>query len=164
VTRRAVMVLAALVGLQAAFPLGIVAWNEWKIRTGTEVRLRTGPVDPVDPFRGRYITLRYEISRISVSDAEAGDTVYVVLRNAGDRWTGDRATTERPSDDETFIRGRVRYGGGGFGEVEYGIETYYVDEDKARELESAAASRRMFVDVSLDDDGTARIKDVHPPS
>ena len=123
----------ALVALQALVPLGMIGWNEVALATGTDVRLKTVPVDPIDLFRGRYVTLNYEISRIPVPEgARPGDTVYVVLREEGERWVGERATTRRP-DGGTFIRGRVRGGGG----IEYGIETYFADEDEARRLEAS---------------------------
>lgn len=161
--RRLHIAFGVVVAAQVLLPLGIVGWNEWRLQSGTEVRLRTEPIDPLDVFRGRYVTLNYEISRLPVPGrVERGDTVYVILREESDAWTALRATTRRPSGDETFIRGRATYLGGGSGPVglEYGIENYFTDEDRAQELERAGGT--LYVDVALDDDGTARIKDVEP--
>jgi uncharacterized membrane-anchored protein len=159
-SRRARIAFLVLVAAQAAFPLGIVAWNEVALARGTDVTLATAPVDPYDPFRGRYVTLRYEISTLPVSgQMDAGDTVYVPLYEQGDVWTGTRATTTRP-EEGTFIRGRVTYAAeaGGTADIRYGIETYYADEDEARRLEGVSGS--LAVEVDLDDDGKARIEDV----
>jgi uncharacterized membrane-anchored protein len=150
----------ALAGIQVALPLGIVGWNELALATGTEVRLATAPVDPVDLFRGRYVTLRYEISRRQVHEPiRSGQTVYVALRQVGETWVGGPATTSRPHA-ETFIRGRVRQGTDRPTEieVEYGIETYYAEEEDARRLERQTGS--LLVDVVVDDDGTARIEEI----
>lgn len=144
----------ALVAVQALVPLGLIGWNELALASGTEVTLRTVPVDPIDLFRGRYVTLRYEISEAAVEPGtRAGDTVYVALREDGERWVGDRASRERP-DGDTVIRGR--YTGS---TIVYGIETYYADEDEAPRLE-AEAGAGLDVHVVLDDDGRARISGV----
>jgi uncharacterized membrane-anchored protein len=154
VTGRRRIVFWALVVVQALVPLGLIGWNELALATGTEVTLRTVPVDPVDLFRGRYVTLRYEISGLPVEPGtRAGDTVYVALREDGGRWTGDRATRERP-DDDTVIRGRFTGS-----TIVYGIETYYADEDEAPRLE-AEGGDGLDVHVVLDGDGRARISGV----
>ncbi len=144
-----------VVAAQAVVPLAMIGWSEVALATGERVRLATAPVDPVDLFRGRYVTLRYEISSLPVDrEATPGETVYVPLRQSGDIWVGTRATTARP-ESGTFIRGHVRDGGAGRARIEYGIETYYADEDEAPELERSTG--RLLVDVVLDDDGGARI-------
>jgi uncharacterized membrane-anchored protein len=149
VTRRRIT-FWALVAVQALIPLGLIAWNEVALATGTEVTLRTVPVDPLDLFRGRYVRLSYEISRVPVEPGVGpGDTVYVALRPGDGRSIGDLATRERPGG--TFIRGT--YTGS---TISYGIETYYADEDQAPRLE-AEAGDGLNVRVVLDDDGRARI-------
>ena len=39
------------------------------LASGTRVTLKTAPVDAVDPLRGRYVTLSYEISSLPVAAA-----------------------------------------------------------------------------------------------
>ena len=142
-----------LVALQALVPLALIGWNEVALATGSEVTLRTVPVDPIDLFRGRYVTLRYEISGLSPPrGTRTGDRVYVTLRRSGEHWTGTRAVRERP-DSDTFIRGTVSPTG-----IVYGIETYYADEDEARRLERRAGE--LVVHVVLDDDGGARVSGI----
>jgi uncharacterized membrane-anchored protein len=149
-TRRALFWL--LVALQALIPLGLIGWNEVALATGREVTLRTVPVDPIDLFRGRYVTLRYEISSLRVPPG--AHTVYVPLRRDGEHWTGDVALLDEPAGGP-FIRGTATDGG-----IELGIETYYADEDEARRLERRAGG--LVVHVVLDDGGRARISGVEP--
>ena len=159
-TRARRLAFLVAVAAQAVVPLALIGWNEVALARGSDVRLRTVPVDPLDLFRGRYVTLRYEISRLRVfGRASVGDTVYVELRQRGDRWTGYHASPDRPPDGSTFIRGRVRDSFGDEAAIEYGIETYYADEDEARQLERRA-NGALYVDVVLDADGRARIDDV----
>jgi uncharacterized membrane-anchored protein len=142
-----------LVAVQAVVPLALIGWNELALATGETVTLRTVPVDPIDLFRGRYVTLRYEISSARrPAGAEPGDTVYVPLHRVGDHWTGERARPTRPRE-RPFIRGTITSSG-----ITYGIETYYADEDEARRLERRAGT--LAVRVVLDDDGHARISGI----
>lgn len=151
-TRRRRNAFVLVVALQLLLPLALIGWNEVALARGTEVTLRTVPVDPIDLVRGRYVTLRYPISNLRAPDGvQPGDRVYVPLRREGDLWTGEFVTTERP--DGLFIRGR--YSGGS---LVYGIETYYADEATARRLEGAGGDLR--VRVSIGSDGHARIKGV----
>lgn len=54
---------------------------------------------------------------------------------------------------------RVTHVAHGDATIEYGVETYYADEDEARRLERAAR-RDLHVDLVLGRDGSARIAGV----
>jgi uncharacterized membrane-anchored protein len=155
VSRRARIAFVAVVAVMVAIPLGSIAWNEAKLATGTKIRLQVQPVDPVDFFRGEYVALNYRISRLSTVSADPGDTVYVPLRPTGDVWTGEQVTTNRPQG-VTFIRGRVTESG----DIEYGIETFYVEEGQSRRYERAMVGGTLYADVVLDDDGGAQLEDL----
>jgi uncharacterized membrane-anchored protein len=146
-TRR--IAFAVLVAAQLVVPLAVIGVNEVALATGTEVTLATAPLDPLDPFRGRYVELDYEISQLPAPTRDG--TVYVELRERGDRWVAYRVHSSYPDTDRPVIRGRVEGG-----VVTYGIETYFADEDEAPRLEREA----LLVDVVLDDDGQARIDEV----
>jgi uncharacterized membrane-anchored protein len=156
-SRRSRIAFAVVVAAMVAIPLGTIAWNEWKLRSGDEYRLQVEPVDPVDFFRGEYVALQYPISRVTLDDTgwEGGDVVYVPLRKVDGHWTGEEGFREKPQAGP-FIQGRFRSGGG----VEYGIETFFVEEGQARRYEEAMFQRRLYADVVLDDDGKARLKDL----
>ena len=156
-TRRARIAFLALVAAQALVPVGMAALKEAHLAFDRKVVLLTEPIDPLDVFRGRYIRLSYEISTLPVAgDVAPGSTVYVPLRREGDHWTGDQALTYRP-DDDPFIRGRVTEDGfDGESRIEYGIETYFLDERRADELDDRTTTGTK-VEVALDDDGDAQI-------
>ncbi len=151
----------AVVAAQALFPLATVALNETALASGDDVRLQALPVDPHDPFRGEYVALAYEISSLPAPPgAGVGDTVYVVLEPTGKAWSGGSASLEYPVGDVRFIRGRITELHDGEARIEYGIETYYVEEGEGRELESAISRQELYVEVVLDDEGGARIDEV----
>jgi uncharacterized membrane-anchored protein len=151
VSRPRRIAFAVLVAAQLVLPLGMIAANELALATGTKVTLRTAPVDPLDPFRGRYVELDYEISNLTEWSDRPGTVVWVELVKQRDHWVVYRAHLTRPETRRTLIRGVVRNG-----RVEYGIETYYADEDEAPRLQGG----QLLVDVVLDDDGQARIDEV----
>ena len=142
----------AFVGLQALVPVAIAGLREADVARAQHVLLRVAPVDPRDPFRGQYVALRYEIARLAPPRAADGDTVYVRLYENRGVWAGSYATTDRP-DGGTYIRGRVRQG-----QIEFGIEQFYADENEARRYETALAERRVYADVALGDDGRATLR------
>ena len=152
-TSRRRLLFVVLVAAQALLPLVLIGWNEQALASGTRVTLRTAPVDPIDPFRGRYVTLNYEISAVPPGYGPSA-TVYVPLSDGGESWVGGLPTSTQP-DDGVFIRGVV----GRSGRIEFGIERYFTDEDEAQRLEGAGP---LLVDVVLDEDGTARIAGVRP--
>ena len=156
-TRR--IAFALVIAAQALFLLAMIGFNERALATGDKVTLRTVPVDPVDFFRGSYVVLRYEISNVNVPEGtQPGEVVYVPLHAEDGRWTGGFGYPTPPSDGE-FIRGTVHSTYGGSADVEYGIETYYADQEEAYDLQSAG---RLDVTVTLDVDGRARISRVEP--
>ncbi|OIO30741.1 hypothetical protein AUJ77_01795 [Candidatus Nomurabacteria bacterium CG1_02_43_90] len=72
-----------------------IGFKEFTLRTGQEVLLKTLPVDPRDFFRGDYVVLRYDISRINLSyypDAPVfykHDIIYVEIKKGADGYGGD---------------------------------------------------------------------------
>lgn len=153
-----ILVLAA--GLQLAV-LGFMAGErEWILRNGQTIFLRTAPMDPQDPFRGNYVRLDYDISRIQTNRMKGGLAreleprkrgmqVYAVLTNkCGLVYSLDYATDQRPSG-RLFLRGRVdQYWGGNSIPVRYGLEAFFMQEDKAKQLEGQR--RRGEIQVPLE--------------
>jgi uncharacterized membrane-anchored protein len=152
VTPRRRLVFVIVVAAQLILPLAMIGANELALATGTKVTLLTAPVDPLDPFRGRYVELSYEISRLPAWAATKG-TAYVELERRGDRWVVYDVHPIHPHGDRPVIRGQATGRS-----VVYGIETYFVDEDEAPRLERVQG--RLLVDVVVDADGKARIDGV----
>ena len=62
--------------------LALVEQRARILRGGTEIRLRTVPVDPRDLFRGDYVILAYPISTVEAAGQpgfQRGERVYVCL-------------------------------------------------------------------------------------
>lgn len=150
------------------------------LRSGTEVRLRTVPVDPRDLFRGDYVVLAYPMSIVAAGPGEAkglrrGDTVYVTLVRDAEGFAQAKAVATRrpaPGEGEVVIAGRVLStgacalneagevdcaAGSGRLRVAYGLESYFVPQGEGRRIETIAKARIEVV-AAVAADGTAAIK------
>jgi hypothetical protein len=79
----------AAIGLQLAVLAYIAGEREHILINGKVIHLRTAPIDPRDLFRGDYVRLNYEISRIGVDqlkgigprkELKKDDKIFVSLR------------------------------------------------------------------------------------
>jgi len=226
-----------LILIQVLLLTGMIIYRQYWVHTGQRIILVTEPVDPRDIFRGDYVRLSYEISRLDLNKLgvkerfKRGEKIYVHLEK-DDRGTfsASSATKVQPAG-KTFIQGRVsnvsanaqrytihllddfgnihvlearwfhgkkgerltfaldarnrvlnyskeekspgsgnatnRWITGTVGEikvekvtqlnVEYGIESYFVEEGKGRQIEASRESRNLRVEVSLRKDGQGMI-------
>jgi uncharacterized membrane-anchored protein len=149
------------VGLQVLMLLAVPLPKLAAYAVGTTVVLRTAPVDPGDPFRGRYATLGYEIATREAltrlpgwRDGISGD-VYFTLAPDQPAWravaVSDRYPTLVPPGD-VVLKGR-RDGT----QVTFGLEQYYVPDSQGDRLENALRAHRSgnLAEIKVDGGGTA---------
>ncbi|MBT8200692.1 MAG: GDYXXLXY domain-containing protein [Acidimicrobiia bacterium] len=153
-TRAPIRLFAVILAIQALILVGMSIGRETTLLRDDTVILQTVPVDPRDLLRGDFVVLRYEISSLSVSQANPGDTVFVELVEDSDgQWVAAGADTSINPDWDRFIRGtQIREG-----TIEYGIEAYFVPEGRGLEIERA---QDVDVVVALDEGGNAVIKEI----
>ncbi len=161
---------------------GFILYKEYTLRTGTEVMLKTVPIDPRDLFRGDYVTLNYEISTLNLEEIPAEDSyfeyndrIYLALE-LKDGYGVPKKIYRTPPEDELYIKGMVKDVIHDWEEdeagiiteephikelrVEYGIESYFVPEGRGIEIESQQWTGREGVNVKVvvDKYGNAVIK------
>ena len=143
---------------------GFIISKQMTLWTGTEVFLKTVPVDPRDLFRGDYVVLRYDISTINLDavpavyeniDDAVGKKIYVLLDVENGRGKAGAVLVQPPTEG-LFLKGTVRSVYGNHLTIEYGIESYFVPEGKGREIERV--TRDMEVKVAVDKFGNSSIK------
>jgi uncharacterized membrane-anchored protein len=161
VSGRRKVALLIVVCVQLAVPLAIAGLAEADLAFGNEIKLKAEPVDPLDVFRGNYVALTYDISRLQVIyPVQKGDRLCADLFQTAPGVYGARYAYDSPPRNDREICGRARHAAepGDSVSIEYGIETYYANPERAREIEDALARGRLYVVVDLDDDGSARIE------
>jgi len=66
---------------QIGVPVHMIMDSEDALLSGNAYKFRTRPIDPMDPFRGKYITLQYEINRFNSEETYVkGEEIYVYLK------------------------------------------------------------------------------------
>jgi uncharacterized membrane-anchored protein len=170
--RRLWLGIAGVAVVQAA----VLGWMIWEraqlLATGREVVLEVVPVDPRSLFRGDYVILAYDMSRIdapsNVAPPARGDDIYVTLQKGdGDKWLVAAAGRERPARtaaDQVVVKGKVQYVTTGSEQapaqtgVRFGIESFFVPEGAGRELEALVREKKLSALIAVDGDGNAGIK------
>ncbi len=127
--------------------------------TGETYELAVAPVDPIDPFRGAYVTLDYPgLAQARPTTWSGGSTpVFVPLRRVAgsDLWTGGRAAREAP-DSGPYLRCDA-----GQGRLRCGIESLFASQDEARRLERDLADGAV-ARVRVDGRGHAAVVGLRP--
>ncbi len=136
-------ILLALCLVQLLIPASMIGKREATIRNGTPYRFKTRPVDPHDPFRGRYVALDFEERSAKVENEKIrrGQKVFVEVHEGDDGFAKlGKASRERPEGSD-YIKVRASYSSGGKGgstvNVELPFERYYMNEKRAPEAERA---------------------------
>lgn len=139
----AIPVFILLCVIQLYVAGGMILKNEKVLTDGTVIKLRTAPIDPNDPFRGKYIFLNLLDNLVDVAHAgewKPGEVAYVTFReNAGGFSVVDQLLKTEPVATTDYLKVKV----GGVidqpGEqkvyIEYPFDRLYLEETKAPEAE-----------------------------
>lgn len=167
--KKLVTALIAAIISQLLILTGMYVSAALPLWTGTEVRIRTIPVDPRSMFRGNYARLRYDISDLAADqlpnneELRNGEPVYVTLKPGEDGLYQYAAVSLVKPDSEIFLRGRIenrRYQANGSNyRIKYGIEAFFAPKEKALQLESDLRDGGVAV-LMVSRNGKARLKDV----
>ena len=165
--KRFALALCLVAGLQTAALAWMIYDRIMLIETGREITLNTIPVDPRSLFRGDYVILNYEISRLELKalqgdiDFEPDRAVFVTLQKSADAtWQPVSIVKSLPAtagEDRIVLRGTVRSAGMTL-RITYGIESYFVPEGEGKRLEDLVRERKLQVLLAVAPDGEAAIK------
>lgn len=170
------LVFAVVCLAQLAVPLSLVAKHESTRSSGTPFRFQTAPVDPADPFRGRYVRLSFAAERTPVPFADQGFVYYAPDRRMYAEVEVDKdgfarltkVHAQRPAGVEyvdVFTR-HMHDGGPGVPAamfVRLPFDRYYLPEDKAPAVEAAyfeataKAQANTYVEVRVRDGHAALV-------
>jgi uncharacterized membrane-anchored protein len=131
-------VFGVVVLVQLFIPAHMIWDREDILQTGTEYKFRTAPVDPNDPFRGKYIALSFDEDVFIVNDESAwerGETVYVSLTTDSLGFAKIKSVSKvPPTNHQEYVKASVGYVPGNGSRkvtIDYPFETYYMEESKA---------------------------------
>lgn len=161
-------ILLVTVVAQIAILLGMIALRGVPLVTGQTVLVRVQPVDPRDLFRGDYVILSYDFSRVpsegiqGLSDSERGSwkklegrPVYVTLvpDSNGTHYRAEKVTVVKPARG-LFLKGQMER----YGSMKFGIESYFLQEGTGRAYEQAIRDRKLSAELAVSSSGQAALR------
>jgi uncharacterized membrane-anchored protein len=166
----AAFILVALA--QLYIPAKMIIDREEILASGIDFKFRTAPIDPNDPFRGKYINLQYENNVIEIQnegDWFNGEDIYVVLANDSNGFATIQSVSKtKPSDEVSFVKAKVGFVSDDDPKklnIYYPFDRFYMEESKAQEAEqvyreSVPDTNQVAYALVKIKDGEAVLKDV----
>ena len=127
--------------IQLAIPIKMIVGKENILSTGTEYKFRTAPVDPNDPFRGKYITLRFDANNFDVANDNfwhQDDDVYVLLGKDEKGFAKIiDITKQSPLNNKSdYVKAKIQYAYDNKVTIDYTFNKFFMEESKAPNTES----------------------------
>jgi uncharacterized membrane-anchored protein len=151
-------------------PGNMIFEKERVLDKGELIKFQTAPIDPNDPFRGKYVFLSFRENRfkpINASEFDRGNKIYVLLKKDHDNYaTIANISATKPGERVLFVNARVDYlEENGTVHINYPFDRFYMEEYKA------PVAERIYNEMRIDStqkayallnvlDGDAVIKDV----
>ncbi|MDT3741179.1 MAG: GDYXXLXY domain-containing protein [Candidatus Kapabacteria bacterium] len=128
---------------QLFVPAKMILDREDVLKTGKEFKFIAAPVDPSDPFRGKYISLSFQENTVGVNDKKTwvnGEKSYIILTTDEKGNAKIKSVTKiKPTEDIDFVTIKISYG---FSTDEsdslviaYPFDRFYMKESKAQRAE-----------------------------
>ncbi len=150
--------LALVAVVQAALVTTAVAPQLMARFTGETYEFMVAPLDPIDPFRGAYVTLDYPgLQR--AGDHESYDDnrpVYVTLVEENGVMVAEEFLADRPEGDTLYLACRDGW------QLECGIDSLFLPQDEAAAMD-AILRDGAIAEVRIDRRGNAALIDVRAP-
>lgn len=157
---------------QLYVPTSMIFEKERVITQGTAYKFRTAPIDPNDPFRGKYITLSFNENAVKVENAaewNTADQIFVGLSTDSNGYAIIQSVTrEQPISGNDYIKANVDYiltDSQSTVFVRYPFDRFYMEESKAPlaeqvYTEAAIDSNQVAYALVMVREGDAVVRDV----
>jgi uncharacterized membrane-anchored protein len=135
---------------QLYVPASMIFMKERVITEGTAYKFRTAPIDPNDPFRGKYVALFFNENAVEVEEATdwaMGEPLFASITTDSAGYAVIKSVSKtKPKGEEAYIKAYVEYSVPDSIHrvyVRYPFDRFYMEEFKAPVAETvyAEASR-----------------------
>lgn len=152
------LMFAVCCAVQIGVPASMIVRHESTLSGGEIYRFRCAPVDPVDPFRGRYVALDFDQSRFEGTVPDqivVGATAYARLDRDGDDFAVIDSLASVPPDDGDYLTVRLQHRSHDWVRLALPFDRFYMEESLAVKAESAYRNRtfgeQAWVEVRVRD-------------
>lgn len=158
--------------LQLFVPAKMIYDREDILKTGEFYKFKTQPIDPNDPFRGKYITLNYEVDSYKTNDStwQRGEEILAYLRKDKYGYAHLKAVSRTTLEtDDDYVMAKVSWYNRRDKIVNFDLDfdRYYMEEFKAKPAEDIYRQYNRKQDTTNQTyalvavkDGKAVLKDV----
>lgn len=124
--------------------ISMISKHQATLNSGKLYKFKTQPVDPNDPFRGKYVQLSFEQNSIQIknnSDFNYNDEVYVIFSENDKNFAIiSKISYAKPENNPYYLKTKIRssYAVDTITKtvtVQYPFDRYYMQEQKAPEAE-----------------------------
>jgi uncharacterized membrane-anchored protein len=114
--------------------------SESVVLSGTVYKFKTQPIDPSDPFRGKYVTLSFSANTIEVKPGDqwyAGEDAYVTFTTDSAGFAVPATISRTPPANAPYLHTKALYPDFQEGPVPFELpfDRFYLEESKASEAE-----------------------------
>tara|TARA_R110002050_G_scaffold273113_1_gene417028 strand:+ start:18301 stop:18867 length:567 start_codon:yes stop_codon:yes gene_type:complete len=133
---------------QLFIPTQMILNQESILKKGISYKFKTQPVDPSDPFRGKYINLNYEINSFKTTDSlwQRNESIYVYLTNdsLGFAKIDTVSKSVLTENRNQYVKVKAGYYDNYSKKIniQFPFNKYYMEETKAYDAEVAVRNRQ----------------------
>jgi len=147
-TTYTIIIFIVVVLMQLFIPAQMILNQESILKTGKAYKFKTQPVDPSDPFKGKYINLNYDINSFKTNDSlwEQNEPIYVYLEtdSLGYAKIDDVSKDVLFENKNDYVRVKTGYYDNYSKNliIQFPFNKYYMEETKAYDAEVAVRNRQ----------------------
>lgn len=127
--------------IQICVPAQMIMKREAILKSGTAYKFKTEPVDPSDPFKGKYIVLQYELNDIQTEDKgwQPHQDVYIAIVNDSLGFVKATSANSKQPEEGDFVKAKVRWFSAYDNTLSITLpfNEFYMEESKAYDAEMA---------------------------
>jgi len=150
-----------------AVPLFIIFKSEDILENGHRHKLRLQGMDPFDPFRGKYLRLRYDNDVTADTELKEGDNAYVTLEQDSLGFSRFAFAHKNKPDHDDYLMAEILWINDGTATIKVdNLSKYFINEDKAKAGEEVLqdwaliGSGAIYAAIRVLD-GEARLEDIY---
>lgn len=124
---------------QLAVPGKMIFDKEKILGSGKEFKFQVAPIDPSDPFRGKYILLNFLKNHVEVDnyyDLKDDQPVYILLEVDEKGFANPVGISVDAPEGKDFIEAKISYHNRSTVYFDYPFDRFYMDEFKAQGAET----------------------------
>lgn len=132
-----------LVFVQWYVPGSMIVKHENVLKTGQAFKFKTQPIDPADPFRGRYVTLQYEADEFQIQnpqDWKREEEIFVLIGEDGEGFAQIEKVSKTPFEESpNYVKASINYVNTNSApklQIQYPFNVLYMGEFKAPKAET----------------------------